>query len=141
MKQHFALTSHQNPTNWTGRDSVVTMCLPWMPDHISLAHALITARMNGFVTTVKFHEMIMSRSLLLFISCLVTFKSVQSGSCQGKMQSLVTCKIIFPNKVAPFCRRSTVYYKDVLQNSFLCVYFEACFSFLYVGFVSASKAL
>ena len=55
------------------------MCVPWMADHISLARTLITAGMNGFVTTAKFQEMIMLRSLLLFISRLVTFKSVQSG--------------------------------------------------------------
>ena len=74
MKQHFALTLHQNPTNWTGRDSVVTMCLPWMPDHISLAHALITARMNGFVTTVKFHENndhVAITASVYFLSCYI----------------------------------------------------------------------
>ena len=98
MKQHFALTLCQNRTNWTGRDSVVAMCLPWMADHISLARALITARMNGFVTTAKFHEMIMSRSLLRFISCLVAFRSVQGG--KNAVVICAICKKRFKSKVS-----------------------------------------
>lgn len=141
MKQHFALTLHQNPTNWTGRDSVVTMCLPWMPDHISLAHALITARMNGFVTTGLQNFTKWSCHDHCFCLFLVLLHSNLSKVEVAREKCSLWWLAIFPNKVAPFCRRSTVYYKDVLQNSFLCVHFEACFSFLCVGFVSASKAL
>lgn len=61
-----------------------------MADHRLLARALITVKMNGLITSAKFPEMIMSQSLLLFISCVVAFKSVQSK--KNGVVILATCK-------------------------------------------------
>ena len=74
VKQHFALTLHHNPTNWTGRDSVVAMCLPWMADHIIIACTCVNYCQNEWFRDdckISRNDHVAITASVYFLSCCI----------------------------------------------------------------------
>ena len=74
VKQHFALTLHHNPTNWTGRDSVVAMCLPWMADHIIIACTCVNYCQNEWFRDdckISWNDHVTITASVYFLSCCI----------------------------------------------------------------------